>query len=155
MKYYKYFKTSYLNKLQYFLSLIILALLLVSLIPEFYNKISFYIITIIVIQFIISLIRYRFINSIFEFLIFFLSIIGLIPYIGWLFRLIALPIALLDLFASKDSAVFQTFEIYTKNKAYEKNPFKKKTKFKIRDNKKSKSKKKDQEKVYDAEFREK
>ena len=145
----------YLTRIQYALSLVITALMLFSLIPQTYTKLSFYILVIIIAQLILSIIRYRFINSFLELVILLLALLGLIPFLGWFFRLISIPIVLLDLLANENSQTFQSIEIFTKSRVNQKNPFIKKNKSNNSTSKKQKSKKDKPSNFQDAEFKEK
>lgn len=139
---------SFLDKLQYFLSIFIAILFGLGLVPFVYLGVFKFVMILILIQIIISAIRLRILNVIIELLLLGLGLFSLIPILGYLTRFFGILVSILEASSFKNSVIYQTIEINTINK------------FKSKKNKSKKDKSKKEEKlnsknIVDAEFEEK
>lgn len=130
-----------LNILQYLISILIMLSFIISLIPYAYKNIFVITIGLIALQLLISLARLKLINFLIETIILALSLLALIPILGYLFKFIAIPITILDISALKNTIIYKKVEIFSDNI----NPKKPKTK----------TKKFNSEEIHDAQFKEK
>lgn len=134
--YYK--KISIIDRIQYMISAIIAITFALGLVPGIYAEVFIFTIGAIVIQIVISLTRLRILNVLLELFLLLFSIIAIVPFLGWLFRLIGMLGSILDM------ATFKNYSIYKK---VEVNTFKSK--------KRPSKKKKINNKFKDAQFEEK
>lgn len=107
-----------LNIFQYCINIILLVLFFAGLIPYYYDNISKYIFLFLGIQIFISLLRLRFINVILELIILGLSVLSIIPFAGYVFRIVAILILFGDI------ATFKLIGIYKKVNVVNINTFK-------------------------------
>ncbi len=124
-------KISFLNNIQYFITLIISILFLVGLIPFSYGNLFNLIVGLIIAQVIISILRLRFFNVIIELLLLFLAIVSAIPVLGYLFRFFGFILGILDMILFKSLVLYQKVEIKNfYSKPFKKKQIKKRTNFK-------------------------
>lgn len=138
-------KFDFLDKIQYFLSISIPILFTIGLIPTLFDNVFPTLVTIIIIQILISLLRFRLLNITIELILIGLSVLSLIPLLGYLFRFTGIILAILDLATFKSIVIYSKFE-NTAFKNTKKNPKPKK------EFKKSKF---NNSNVKDADFKEK
>ncbi|MFW6286061.1 MAG: hypothetical protein ACOC16_02970 [Nanoarchaeota archaeon] len=147
-----------LNNIQYLLSIMIIGFILMSLIPGIYNQLSIYLLSLVIVNLSISVLRNNVISSFLLFIMFVLLVIGIIGYVGWLFRLAALPVAILNLYLRENSFLYTNIDPIARYKINQNNPFKKNNS-KIKKNKYTNNSKYDKnkksQKIYDAEYTEK
>ena len=152
----RYFR-SLAGILQHLVAIVLVVLLLLSLIPGYYSLFNFYFVILIVFQMVLSLLNMRFVNLFLETVFLVLAILGFIPYLGWLFRFVALPVSLIDMVSFREGVVFRRVEVFTKESVKARyDGFREKR----RENRDERLGKRDKrrngkDKVVDAEFREK
>ncbi|NCC70790.1 hypothetical protein EOM09_04360 [bacterium] len=103
----------FLASIQYVLSVFIVVAFILSLIPNFYDRIYIYLLILVLVQIILSVIRFKLLNVFFEIFLLALIIVGLIPYLGWLFRFLGVFISLIDMLLLKESKFYKMIEIRT------------------------------------------
>lgn len=148
------YRDDVLGTVQYIIGLVIAIIFGLSLVPFSYGDMFYLVLGIIVVQMIISLIRFRILNFMLETIILIFAIIGIVPFlIGYIFRLLVIPITIIDMATFKSTTIYKKVEIITANnikrtrRTKNGKPIKSKTKI----TKKPRSK----VKVKDAEFTEK
>ncbi len=145
-------KTNYKNefsifdRIQYFISIAIPILFFLGLIPTYYNNVFNTIIILLSIQLIISLFRFRLLNLFIELILIGLSVISLIPLLGYIFRFLGIIFAILDMASFKSTIIYTKFENMTFKTNKQKNQTKKSNKTKSKFESKN---------IKDADFEEK
>lgn len=134
-----YRKIDFLDTFQYIISIVIAVTFAAGLIPGLYGEVFIFTIAAIVIQILFSLIRLRLLNVILELFLLLFAVIGFIPVLGWIFRLVGFFGAILDMATFKSSHIYKKVQVKT---------------FKPRPSKK-KPAKKTVKKFKEAEFKEK
>ncbi|MCA9495904.1 MAG: hypothetical protein KC589_03095 [Nanoarchaeota archaeon] len=119
-------RISIFDWIQYFISGIITICFVIGLIPGYYNKIATLLIAFIVVQILISILRLRLLNMILELFILLISIISLVPFLGWFFRFLGIITGILEMASFKNYKLYKQVEIKTfKRKNPNKAPIKK------------------------------
>ena len=130
-------RMGFLDNIQYFLALIIALLFLLGFIPLTYTGFYIIILFAIALQILLSIARLRIINVILELILLFLSVVSLIPLLGYFFRFLGIIATLLDMASFKNYRLYKTIEIKTfkpgKNKPKQKKPSKIKNSSKVRE----------------------
>lgn len=110
-----------LNIVQYILAAFIGICFGIGFIPTFYGNVFPVIAVALVIQIIISIARLRFLNIILELILLGLSVISLIPILGYLFRFMGIIASIVELASFKNYQIYKHVEIITfgKNKKKE------------------------------------
>ena len=111
-------KLNFLNTIQYTIGLILSIGFAIGLVPFYYDNISTYIIALIIIQLLLSLVRLRFLNVFLEVVLLGLAVVSLIPLLGYLFRLIALIVSVLDSSSFKHTFIYKRMETVSNNKTF-------------------------------------
>ena len=106
-----YKKPSLFDNVQYVISIVLTICLGMSLIPGYFGKVSGVIIAGLVIQLIFSGLRIKLINVFLELIVLLLSLVGFIPYLGWIPRFFAFFISLLDMASLNNNSVSKQIEI--------------------------------------------
>ena len=124
---------SILDRIQYFISITIPILFCFGLIPTYYDNVFNTLIILLSVQLIISLLRFRLLNLFIELILIGLSVISLIPLLGYIFRFLGIIFAILDMSSFKSAVIYTKFENMTfktrnQNKKAKK-PLKKNSKF--------------------------
>ncbi len=111
----KYYKKSLTDIIQYILSVIVTLLFCVGLIPSLYIELNLAkpIIILLIIQFIISLIRLRFANIILEILLIIFAFISVIPFFGYITRILGFIFSLLEVASFKNRTLYKRIHIKT------------------------------------------
>lgn len=103
-------KSSFVNKVQYFIGMIIAILFALGFIPFFYLDVFPFLIVALAIQLVISILRLRIINVILICIMIVLSVASLIPIVGYLFRFLGFLTGLLDMASYKSTFVYKRIE---------------------------------------------
>jgi predicted membrane protein len=141
-----------LKKSQYFISLVLLFLFTLGLFPGQYKEVGTIIAILLLIQMFLSLYQFRIIVLIFEFFLLLFALLSFIPFLGVLFKLLAIFILLFELASHKGTSIEYRFTYRNFNpKDFEQ----KVTSSKLFSGFKKKNQKKYNKKVVDVEFEEK
>jgi hypothetical protein len=124
---------SFLNSIQYIISIIIALLFILGLIPYTFKELFPILISLIIIQFFISIIRLRILNIFLELILILLSIFSIIPILGYFFRILGFLTAIIEIITFKNSIYYKKIEIITINKFSNKKQKKRPTNNKIID----------------------
>ena len=106
-------KISTLDWIQYFISGIITICFVIGLLPGYYPKVATILIAFIVVQALISILRLRLLNFILELFILLISIISLVPFLGWFFRVLGVITGILEMASYKNYKLYKQVEIKT------------------------------------------
>ena len=109
----KYYKRSPIDIIQYILSTIVTLLFCIGLIPSLYigYNLAKPIIIILIIQFLISIIRLRFSNVFIEVFLIILAFISVIPFFGYITRILGFIFSLLEIASFKYKKLYKRIQI--------------------------------------------
>jgi signal transduction histidine kinase len=154
MNYKKFEEKSSLDKLQYFITIIIIVLFFVSLIPFIYDNSFFSNISILILlQLLISIFRARILNVVIGVIILILSFLSLIPLLGILFKIITIGILFYESYLFSKHSVYQNSSLILNFFFQSKIKQKSKNKIKAKKIPKKQKSKKSKNKIIDVEVK--
>ena len=117
---------NFLNWIQYFIGVMIAILFAIGLIPFKFMDVYFYITGLIILQIFISIARLRFLNMFIEIVLLIIGALSLIPFLGYVFRIIGILVSILDISTFKSMVIYKRMKVVsvksTKDKFKKKKP---------------------------------